>query len=253
MAEQTHDDQLNETAELLWGMRAAPTRGPKATLNVDKIAAAAVGVADAEGIDNVSMQRVAESLHFTKMSLYRHVSGKADLIAVMIELAVGEPPDLRRVRGGWRRRLERWVRSMSATWEEHPWLPGVTVGDRVMGPREMGWTESAVAALGDTPLTPTERMDVVTLLSGHIRNTQALDVAGTQPWHDRSHIDLVREHPDRFPALVDYSARQTRTPQQNRDFGLRCVLDGVEKVIDARLTTRDGGDDYAGPLTQYRR
>src|SRR5262245_39144895 len=105
MAEHVSDEQLDPTAELLWGMRPAPTRGPKATLSVDKIAAAAVGVADAEGIDNVSMQRVAESLNFTKMSLYRHVAGKADLIAVMIEHAVGEPPDLSRIDGGWRRRL----------------------------------------------------------------------------------------------------------------------------------------------------
>lgn len=233
MAEQTYEDEPNPTAELLWGMRAAPTRGPKATLSIEKIAAAAVTVADVEGIENVSMQRVAESLDFTKMSLYRHVSGKADLIAVMIEYAVGEPPNLRRVRGGWRRRLERWARSLSATWQEHPWLPGVTVGGRVMGPREMGWVESAVDALADTPLTPTERMDVVTLLSGHIRNTQALGVAGTQPWHDQRHIDLLRGQPDRFPALHELPARQTRTPQQTRDFGLRCVLDGVEKVIDA--------------------
>lgn len=147
MAEQTSDEQPNPTAKLLWGMRAAPTRGPKATLSINKIAAAAVAVADAEGIENVSMQRVAESLDFTKMSLYRHINGKADLIAVMIEHAVGEPPDLHRVKGGWRRRLEHWARSMSATWKDHPWLPGVTVGDRVMGPKEMGWVESAMAAV----------------------------------------------------------------------------------------------------------
>ena len=121
---------------------------------MEKIAAAAVLVADSEGIESVSMQRVAESLDFTKMSLYRHMSGKADLIAVMVEYAVGEPPDLSRVKGGWRARLERWARALSTSWEEHPWLPGVTVGARAMGPRETGWVESAVAALDGTPLSP---------------------------------------------------------------------------------------------------
>ena len=75
MAEQQSTDQLLRTVELLWGRRAAPTRGPKASLNIERIAAAAVAVADAEGIDAVSMQRVAEGLDFTKMSLYRHVAG----------------------------------------------------------------------------------------------------------------------------------------------------------------------------------
>jgi AcrR family transcriptional regulator len=110
-------------------------------LTVGKIAAAAVLVADTEGIDSVSMQRVAESFDFTKMSLYRHVSGKSDLLAVMVEHAVGEPPDLRRIKGGWRPRLERWARALSASWEEHPWLPGVTVGARAMGlVRPAGWS-----------------------------------------------------------------------------------------------------------------
>ena len=74
-------------------------------------------------------------------------------------------------------------------------------------------------------------MDVVTLMSGHIRNTEALEVAGTQPWHDRSHVDLLRAQPQRFPALSELATRRTRSPRQARDFGLRCVLDGVEKAI----------------------
>ncbi len=76
MADQTSSQG---TTELLWGLRAAASRGPKATLTVAKIAAAGVAVADADGIEAVSMQRVAQSLDFTKMSLYRHVSGKAEL------------------------------------------------------------------------------------------------------------------------------------------------------------------------------
>ena len=227
----SEQESPQRTIELLWGMRAASSRGPKATLTVDKIAAAAVSVADVDGIEAVSMQRVAESLDFTKMSLYRHVSGKADLVAVMVEQAVGDPPDLNRIKGGWRPRLERWARALSTTWEEHPWLPGVTVGDRMMGPKEIGWVEAAVATLDDTRLTPDERMDVVTMISGHIRNTQAREVAGTQPWHDRSYGDLLRRSPEQFPALCQLASGRTRTPRQARGFGLRCVLDGVEKAL----------------------
>lgn len=80
-------------------------------------------------------------------------------------------------------------------------------------------------------LSPDERMDVVTLLSGHIRNTQAREVAGTQPWHDRTYGDLLRHRPEQFRALRQLATDRTRTPGQARDFGLRCVLDGIEKVI----------------------
>lgn len=238
MAAQQDEDR--RALELLWGLRPASKRGPKATLNVETIALAAIEIADTDGIDAVSMQRVAGSLDFTKMSLYRHVSGKAELVAVMVEHAVGEPPDLHRVRGGWRPRLERWARSLSATWDAHPWLPGVTAGGRVMGPREMAWSEAAAAALADTPLSPAERMDVVTLISGHLRTTQASDVAGTQPWHEHGHIDLVRDHRERFPHLYELGAARTRTPRQTRDFGLRCVLDGIENAVLRRVGQRPG-------------
>jgi AcrR family transcriptional regulator len=234
MAQQEQEAQTTATADLLWGRRTGPTRGPKPALTVERIAETAVAVADAEGIEAVSMQRIAASLDFTKMSLYRYVAGKADLVAAMTEQAIGDPPDLSRVRGGWRPRAERWAKLLSASWEDHPWLPGVTVGHRVIGPREAGWTEALVAALDDTPLTPAERMDLASVLSGHLRNTQAIDVAGTQPWHDARHVALVREHSDRFPALAETTRHRARSPRQTRDFGLQCLLDGVELRIAER-------------------
>lgn len=221
------------TIDLLWGQRATPTRGPKRSLTLQQIAEAAVAVADAEGIGAVSMQRVAESLDLTKMSLYRYVAGKSDLVALMIEHAVGEPPDLSRTRGGWRPRIERWARMLSVSWTEHAWLPGVTVGSRVMGPRETGWVESGVAALSDTALTSAERMDVVVVISGHLRNTQSSDVGGTQPWRDAAHTGLVSDHADRFPALAALVRPRAHTPRQTRDFGLKCLLDGLEAHLDA--------------------
>lgn len=231
MSVNVNDEQEGGTVELLWGDRAAPTRGPKPSLSVEQIADAAVSTADAGGIDALSMQRVAENLDVTKMSLYRYVSGKSELVAVMIERAVDDPPDLSRVRGGWRPRLERWARLMSATWDAHPWLPWATAGDRVIGPREAGWTEAAVAALQDTPLTSDACMDVVTTVSGLLRNTQSGIVAGTQPWHAERHVRLIRMHADRFPNLSRIAESASRTPRQARDLGLRCFLDGVELHI----------------------
>lgn len=234
MAQQPEATDAADTVQLLWGVRTTGSRGPKPTLSVERIAEAAVAVADAEGIEAVSMQRVAESLGFTKMSLYRYVASKADLLAVMIEHAVGEPPDLARSRGGWRGRLEKWARLLGESWEAHPWLPEVTTGARVMGPREVAWVEAGVAALAGTPFSPAERMDVVVVISGHLRNTQSGEVAGTQPWHDPRHTDLLRADADRFPALVELTGRRGRTPRQTRDFGLRCLLDGFELQVARR-------------------
>jgi AcrR family transcriptional regulator len=226
------------TIELLWARRPAPSRGPKPTLSVEGIARAAVELADAEGLGAVSMQRVAERLGVTKMALYRYVAGKGALLAVMTEQAVGDPPDLDRVRGGWRGKLEAWARAMWATWDRHPWLPGATTGDRVLGPRELGWTERAVAALAGTGLAGREQLDVVLVLSGHIRNTRSMAAAGTQPWTSRRQVELLRQHGDRFPALMaavlaagDPSRRGS---DHAREFGLARILDGLELLVAER-------------------
>ncbi|NKQ53832.1 helix-turn-helix transcriptional regulator [Amycolatopsis sp. K13G38] len=57
-----------------------------------KVAEVAIGIADAEGLDAVSMRRVAAALGYTTMSLYRYVPAKEQLIEVMADLAAGEPP-----------------------------------------------------------------------------------------------------------------------------------------------------------------
>jgi AcrR family transcriptional regulator len=228
--------------ELLWGHRGQPTRGPRPALTLASIADAAIGVADADGIDAVSMQRVAGTLDVTKMALYRYVSSKAELVAVMTETAVGEPPDLSVVPGGWRPKLQRWAELLRATWQRHPWIPAVTVGDRLMGPRETGWTEVAVGALTDTGLGGTERMDAVFLLSGHVRNTQF--AAGTQPWTTTRRLsplltDLVRRDKERFPALVAAAEDGGESATDNGwSFGLARILDGLELLIATRRTGR---------------
>jgi len=222
--------------DLLWGSRDKPARPPRLALTVDRIAAAAIEVADAEGLPSVSMQQVAARLDVTKMALYRHVASKAELVAVMIESAVGEPPDLRTSPGGWRPRLVTWADLMRDTWRRHPWLPAATTGERPTGPREVGWTESAVAALEGTGLDGAERMDAVFLLSGHIRNTQSGATAGTQPWTAEKHLrSILHEHRDRFPALHEAARSTGGTSRDNGwDFGLNRILDGLEVLIGQR-------------------
>src|SRR5260370_20248427 len=71
--------RLPPVLELLWGRRQPGRRGPKPELTVGAIVEAAMRIADADGLDAVSMARVAQELGFTTMSLYRHVTGKDEL------------------------------------------------------------------------------------------------------------------------------------------------------------------------------
>src|SRR5687767_14909734 len=95
----------------LWASRERPRRGPKPAMSVEAIVAAAITVADAEGLEAISMGRVAKELGYTTMSLYRYVSSKSVLLTLMLDTAIGGPPEV--VPGeNWRLALERWSWAM---------------------------------------------------------------------------------------------------------------------------------------------
>lgn len=222
-------------ATLLWAGRAAPKRGPRPTLSLDAIAAAGIGIADAEGLAAVTMHRVAERVGVTKMALYRYVPGKVELVALMTDLAIGEPPALAAVTGGWRPKLDTWARRLFDRFRAHPWALEATVGARAVGPNELGWMEEAAAALTGTGLTGPEILDAVATLTGHVRMiTQQISAsAGGAPEQEMSEAmnALLADHRDRFPALAAALA-DPAGKDQALDFGLRCILDGVELLVD---------------------
>ncbi len=230
-------EETNEAVRLLWGPPAKPSRGPKPALSLARIAAAGVEIADAEGLGAVSMQKVAGLLDFTKMSLYRYVPCKAELVALMVEATIGGPPSI--VEGlGWREQLTAWAKELTRSFTEHPWLLDATVGPRVMGPKELGWLERVLAALDGHGLTGPERMDAAVLLAGHVRGIAEQGRAtrpGGSPETDLLAVlgPLVHQHADRFPALaVAIASRDGR--DQALDFGLERILDGLEALITRR-------------------
>ncbi|MFJ7155087.1 TetR/AcrR family transcriptional regulator [Streptomyces sp. NPDC101118] len=233
----------DELVRLLWGPPAGPRRGPKPALTLHGIARAGIGIADAEGLPALSMQRVAEQLGKTKMSLYRYVPGRAELVAVMVENAIGGPPPAGG--GGWRERLAAWARDLYAAFLRHPWLLDATVGPRLLGPVELSWMESALTALDGTGLTGAERLDAVAVLASHVRGI-ADQARAAAPGADTeagllSALDgVLHDHADRYPAFLDALATTPPGAQgQALEFGLRAFLDGLGVLIARRSGAQD--------------
>jgi AcrR family transcriptional regulator len=191
------------------------------------------------------MQRVAGELGYTKMSLYRYVPGKAELVAVMTDLAIGEPPMLDEA-GTWADQLEQWAHRLYAAFSAHPWLMETTAGPRVVGPNELGWLESALAPLTDTGLSGGERMDAVVVLTGHVRSISQQSQAsspqtGPEEELTRSMAQVLSTHGERYPAVAAALGSAT-TAEQNQamTFGLRCILGGLGQLIAQRSTAQAG-------------
>src|SRR5262245_28136074 len=111
MTEETEHRALPDQVTLLWGLREAPRRGPKSTLTVQDITRAAIEVADADGLAAVSMARVAAHLGNSTMALYRHVRSKDELLLLMWDAAMEDPPEFTED-GDWRDKLAEWARAI---------------------------------------------------------------------------------------------------------------------------------------------
>ncbi|MFI6058105.1 TetR/AcrR family transcriptional regulator [Streptomyces sp. NPDC051286] len=234
------DDPTN-LMRLLWGPGPQPRRGPKPALTLDGIARTGTEIAAAEGLGAVSMQRVAERLGKTKMSLYRYLPGKAELIAVMVETALDDTPEVGE--GDWRTRLTAWSHGMAEVLRRHPWLLEATVGPRLMGPKELGWMERALSALDGTGLTGAERMDAVVLLTSHVRGITLHSRAAAPSGAPEAQLlaalgTVLREHGADYPNLAAATASSVRSGPRGQDqaleFGLDRILDGLEVLIAER-------------------
>lgn len=153
-------------AAFLWAQPPGRKPGPKPKYTLDGIAEAAIAIADESGLDEVSMQRVADRLGTTKMALYRYVPGRAELDAVMLDTALGAPVVADEEH--WRTALAAWADGVHARALAHPWIVELVQRPHTPGPGELAWFEAGLGAMAALPLRGGEKLDLLTLLVGHV-------------------------------------------------------------------------------------
>src|SRR5690606_24941631 len=138
-------------------------------LSLDDIVDAAIAVADAEGLDALSMRRVASELGVGTMSLYRYLPRKAVLINLMME-RVGDPGDVTARFAGldWRGMLETNARETRMLYLAHPWLLQVNWTRPLLGPNSLVGLEALVSGLDGLGLGDQERMAVLMMMDSYV-------------------------------------------------------------------------------------
>src|ERR1700684_1561441 len=153
--------------DLLWGRRGRGQRGRTPGLSVDAIVAAAVRLADAEGLEAVSMAHVAEQLGFTTMSLYRHVASKEELLQLMWNASAQGAEDLVLDGDGWRARLRMWATIQRDMIDRHPWITQMPMAAPPMAPNSMIFVERGLETLDGTALADADKLRFIGLISSY--------------------------------------------------------------------------------------
>lgn len=231
-----------------WGLRQRAGKGPKPALNVGRIVSTAIQTAVKDGLAAVSMNRVAGELGTAAMSLYRHVSGKDELLMLMVDDAFGPPPaDLPAAGEDWRSGLSRWAWTIRAREQEHPWAAQAPISGPPVTPNQVRWMERGLRCLGGTGLTGGEKASVILLVSGFVRTDTLLAAQVRAAMKHPEKVSILAGYsqllrrltdPERFPALTEILDEGVFDEEDDPDydfiFGLERVLDGIEQLIDSR-------------------
>ena len=186
------------TLELMWGKAPAPKRGPRSRVRVSDLVAAAVRIADAEGIEAVSTRRVAEAVSISAMSFYTHIPDKAVLLDLMLDAVAspgqGEPvipppvpqgheeavvpppvPPAGAPQEGplfspdqWRDNVRMVAREFRKFYLAHPWVLQAATHRPVMGPNTMRAYEYFLAAFDGLGLSEVEMDLSVTMVANYV-------------------------------------------------------------------------------------
>jgi len=246
--------QLPPGLDLLWGRRERGRRGPRPGLSTDAIVEAAIGLADAEGLEAVSMARVAAELGFTTMSLYRYVSSKDELLQLMWNASADGAEQLVLEGDGWRSRLRMWAVIQRDYLDLHPWLTQMPMAAPPVAPNSLIFVERGLETMDGTGLTDGDKLRVIGLLSSYTlsearmandaaRAAQAAAraaAAGGEPASPWTFDALLRELVDErtYPRLHRIAWTPPDGPEgepSEREeflFGLDRILDGVQALID---------------------
>ncbi|MFJ4653251.1 TetR/AcrR family transcriptional regulator [Nocardia sp. NPDC088792] len=154
---------------LIWDRE--PYRPKSQALSVERIVDASVALADAEGLDALSMRRVAAELSTGTTTLYRYVDSRDDLLDLMADAVQDDHAPLT---GDWLADLEAYAHHERELWLRHPWLAPLLATRPSLGPNWLRGLEHALGAAA--PLT-SDAGSAVGLIRDYVRGAVMRELA----------------------------------------------------------------------------
>jgi AcrR family transcriptional regulator len=227
---------VSREPDLIWLRPEATPRGQRPALSRAEITRAAVELADEDGLQAVSMRRVAARLGAGAMSLYWYVNSKEDLHELMADAVIGEIELPDRRSGDWRTDLRVLAVNTHAVLSRHSWmvLLGIQPG---LGPGTRRYAEFARAAIADLGADPWTLTNVLAVLNNYLfgfahRETAWRELRRRTGLSDESWEARMRDYVDSTAAGDAAVARLMAERLELRgersfEFGLDCVLGGI--------------------------
>ena len=214
---------------------AAEARVP---LSRDRVLRAGLDLADASGVEALTMRRLGEELGFEAMSLYRHVANKQDLLDGMLDLVLEEwqPPE---GRGEWTAAIRTSALSVHDALRRHRWAAQLLMSGSHIRPARLHYMDRLLASLREAGFDADTTYHVYHLLDGYIFGFTLWEIAYTTiPLDDEAVTRLMESIPwEQYPDLSGHKDQHlVEGPHREAnafEAGLDLILVGLEQTLAA--------------------
>jgi AcrR family transcriptional regulator len=218
--------------------RSQTTAAARPPLTRERVLQAALGLADAGGIDALSMRKLAQELGVEAMSLYNHVANKEDILDGILDLVALEfdapSPDT-----DWKTALRRSSISAHEAHGRHPWAASIWMKPRKPSAPQMAYADAILRTLRQAGfsehLTYHGYHSIVIHVLGYRLHEQ--NFAHTRDELKELAAAFLRDFPaDEYPDLAEHIRQHVEPDEDHQgafEFGLDLVLDGLERLRDA--------------------
>lgn len=211
---------------------------PRVRLNRERVLGTAMAMADASGIESLTMRRLGEELGVEAMSLYNHVANKEDLFNGMVD-AVFREIELPSHSDDWKTAIRKRSLSFRAALSRHPWATGLKDSGTNPGPATLRHHDRVIGTLRNAGFSVAMAAHAFSALDSYIygfaMQEKSLPFATEEETAAMAHVMLARLPVDEYPYLAELTADHVLRPGYSYSdefpLGLELILDGLEQWL----------------------
>jgi AcrR family transcriptional regulator len=232
--------QASPKPGIIWARSGSGKRGLRPSLSREQIVRAAIDIADMEGIETLSIRRIASKLGVSTMALYWYAASKDDVLDLMIDAVYAEirfPPQ---PSADWRADCTELARHVRNVMRRHPWLAALSSNRPLLGPNALKLHEYLLATLSLLGLNPRVTLGLAEIVGAYLRGFVQKELGEAEAQRrsglskDEWRVSVapyIHDHviaSGHYPHLAYYFSHVEEWDDEKRfDFGLDFLLDSI--------------------------
>jgi AcrR family transcriptional regulator len=216
-----------------------PATRPRTPLSRERVLKTALALADASGIESLTMRKLGEAVGVEAMSLYNHVPSKGDLLDGLIDLVFSEI-ELPSGADGWKTAMRQRAISARAVLSRHRWAIGLMESRTSPGPATLRHHDAVIGCLRQAGFPVALAAHAYSALDSYIYGFALQEASlpfDTSEQTSELAQAIVAQFPaDEYPHLAEFTFEHVLRPGYDYgseyDFGLDLILDGLERALD---------------------